>query len=228
MAKIKQDAAGFSGEQITIPPPNLKVAVFKIRGSAPYVQNKFSSKAREMMRASQEAGSTAKKGRKREPKNFQQCFEQATHISDEGWYGIPAPAFRNAAVSACKICGFHMTKAKLSIFIVQDGFDKDDGTPLIKITKGERIYHEGAVRNATGVADLRARPMWREGWEADVCVRFDADQFTLEDIANLMARVGMQVGIGEGRPDSKKSSGMGWGLFDIRQSEESADAQQAA
>jgi hypothetical protein len=27
--------------------------------------------------------------------------------------------------------------------------------------------------------------------------------------------VGRQVGIGEGRPDSRNSCGMGWGLFEI-------------
>jgi hypothetical protein len=46
-------------------------------------------------------------------------------------------------------------------------------------------------------------------------VSFDADQFALGDIGNLLVRVGMQVGIGEGRPDSKKSAGMGWGLFEV-------------
>ena len=69
-----------------------------------------------------------------------------------------------------------------------------------------------AVRNATGVADIRVRPMWRE-WAADVKVSYDADQFTLQDVTNLMQRVGMQVGIGEGRPDSRDSAGLGWGTF---------------
>jgi hypothetical protein len=46
-------------------------------------------------------------------------------------------------------------------------------------------------------------------------VVYDADQFTLEDVSNLLARAGMQVGIGEGRPDSKMSAGMGWGTFRI-------------
>ena len=32
---------------------------------------------------------------------------------------------------------------------------------------------------------------------------------------NLIARVGMQVGVGEGRPDSKQSAGLGFGLFDV-------------
>ena len=135
--------------------------------------------------------------------------------SKEGWHGIPAPAFRNAAVSACKICGFHMTKAKLSLFVEADGFDAQDGTPLVKITEGEPIKHEATVRLATGVCSLAIRPMWREGWKAKVRIRFDADQFTLSDVSNLMMRVGLQVGVGEGRPDSKKSCGMGWGVFEL-------------
>jgi len=198
---------------LTIQPPNLQVAEFKIVGDSPYVQNKFSAKAREMMKAKQEAGSTAAKGKKREAKNFEACYEAAMHLSEEGWHGIPAPAFRNACVSACRIAGFQMTKAKLSVFAVADGYDADDGTPLVRITKGKPEYTESLVKNETGVADVRPRPMWRQGWEAVVKVRYDADQFTLEDVANLMMRAGMQVGIGEGRPDSRKSCGMGWGTF---------------
>lgn len=45
------------------------------------------------------------------------------------------------------------------------------------------------------------------------------------DVANLMNRVGAQVGIGEGRPDSKNSAGMGWGLFSIEtKTQEKRDA----
>jgi len=202
-------------QTLTITPPKFQTAEFRIIGVAPYVQNKFSAKARHMMRASQEAGSTGKKGKKKEPKNFQAAYEAAMHKSGDGWWGIPAPAFRNGCISACRMCGFQMTKAKLSVFCEADGFDADDGTPLVRITKGKPEYSEMAVRNETGVADIRPRPMWREGWEAVVRMRFDADQFTLDDMASLMMRAGMQVGIGEGRPDSRKSAGMGWGVFKI-------------
>lgn len=34
-------------------------------------------------------------------------------------------------------------------------------------------------------------------------------------MVNLLSRAGLQVGIGEGRPDSKKSAGMGYGLFTV-------------
>jgi hypothetical protein len=38
---------------------------------------------------------------------------------------------------------------------------------------------------------------------------------TADDVTNLINRVGLQVGIGEGRPDSKDSAGIGLGLFEI-------------
>lgn len=209
-----------SNATLVVQPPNLKVAQFRIRGIAPYVQNKFSEKTKEQMRKDHEAGSTARKGKKREGKDFQALYEAAIHRGPGGWYGMPASAFRNALVSACRLVGFHMTKAKISIFAVEDGFDPVDMTPLIKITKGEPKYFESMARNDNGSPDIRPRPMWEPGWEADVKIRFDADQFTLQDIANLLVRVGMQVGIGEGRPDSKNSCGMGWGLFEIVAQEE--------
>lgn len=204
---------------VNIKAPNFKTATFLIKGNAPYVQNKFSAKAKEQMKATQEAGSSGKKGKKREGKDFQAAYEGAKHISAEGWIGIPAPSFRAALVSACKIVGFHMTKAKLAVFIEADGFDNEDGTPLVKISKGEPKYFESLVRLETGVADIRARPMWDPGWESNVRVRYDADMFTTEDVANLMTRAGMQVGVGEGRPDSKSSCGMGWGTFEVDSNE---------
>lgn len=200
---------------VAISPPQLGVLPLLIRGTAPYVQNRMGAKAIEMMKAKQAAGSVSKKGQKREPKDFQRCYEEAKHLAVDGWCGIPAPAFRNGMISACRLCGFKMTHAKLGIFVLADGYDKVDQTPLVKLTKGEPRYAEHPVRNESGVADIRPRPLWEPGWEAIVRCRFDTDMFTATDVINLMARVGQQVGIGEGRPDSKESAGLGWGLFDI-------------
>lgn len=204
-----------SEKHVVISAPNILTAQFTIRGTAPYVQNAFSAKARAQLHANHEQGSQSKKGKKKAPKNFQENYEGAMHKSRDGWHGIPAGSFRNAMVSACRLVGFKMTHAKLSVFVDGDGFDATDGTPLIRINKGAPEYVEHYVRNETGVVDLRARPMWREGWEATLRVKYDADQFSLADVANLLLRVGVQVGIGEGRPDSKKSTGMGWGTFAI-------------
>lgn len=198
---------------VTIPAMNEQRAEFLIVGTSPYMQARFAQKAMAAMRAKHEAGSQAKKGAKREARDFNADYEGAKHVSEDGWVGIPATAFRSALVSACRTVGFKMTHAKIGLFVEQDGFDRVDRTPLIRIN-GEPEPCEMTVRNATGVCDLRVRPMWRE-WSAVVRLRFDGDMFGLQDVANLLARVGMQVGIGEGRPDSRESCGMGFGLFRI-------------
>jgi hypothetical protein len=204
-------------EKVSITPPNMGMAKFRIIGTAPLVQNKFSQRVLEGMAADQAAGPSAKKKAKREAKDFDRCTREATHISEKGWEGIPASAFRAGLISTCRLLGFPMTLAKLSVFVLADGYERDrfGVQPLVKITKGKPQRTDFAVRNATGVADIRPRPMWDEGWEAVVTIRFDADQFTLDDVTNLLARMGEQVGIGAGRPDSKDSSGMGWGTFKI-------------
>lgn len=200
---------------VEIKAPNIKTIEVVIEGTSPYVQNKFSNKAQEMMRAKQEAGSTgAISKRKREAKDFDECYENAKHLSKDGWCGIPAMCFRKAMISACRTVGMAMTLAKLAVFTEADGFS-EDGTPLVRITKGKPKKREDAVRNQTGVADIRARPMFDEGWQAKLRIRFDADIMSQAAVINLLARSGMQVGIGEGRPDSKESAGMGWGTFRI-------------
>ncbi len=201
-------------ERITITPPKFKTLAIRIRGKSPLVMNRFPQKAIELMKEKQQAGSQAKKGTKRDPKDFEACYEGSKHVSTEGWIGIPATAFRNAAIDACRLVGYKMTFAKLTLFIEADGFEAD-GTPLVRFDKGEPHYCEHAVRNESGVADIRPRAMWDRGWEAVVRVRFDADQFSTSDVVNLFARVGEQVGILEGRPFSKNSAGQGWGHFEV-------------
>ena len=200
---------------LVIPPPNFKVLITTIVGDSIFVQNRFSKKAADMMREKMEAGSTTKKGAKRSARDFKSDFEESYYRSSEGWYGIPAGTIRNGMISACKIVGFQMTRAKLSVFVLADGNDALDGSPIIKISKTPvmRVDH---VRNATGVCDLRARAEYGVGWEADLRIRYDADQFTETDILNLLMRCGIQVGIGNGRPDSRMSNGLGWGTFEIK------------
>lgn len=196
---------------ISITAPQMETVQFRLIGTAPYMQARFSEKARNQMREKQAAGSVAGKGKARTARDFEKDYEQAMHRSKEGWIGIPASAFRAASISACRLVGFKMTLAKLSVFIESDGLDALDATPLVRI-EGEPEVSELPVRNATGVIDIRVRPLWRE-WACTLRVRYDMGQFTRVDVANLIMRVGMQVGIGEGRPDSKQSAGLGYGLF---------------
>lgn len=199
---------------VVITPPDFRHLAINIRGTAPLVVNRFSAKAMEIMRQTQEAGSTARSRKTREAKDFDALYEGAKHVSDDGWEGIHAAAFRNAAISACRACGFKMTHAKLAFMVMADGFDRVDGAPLVRLTEGVAEQWVAPTRNATGVIDLRCRPMYRE-WGATLRIRYDAGMLTDGDVVNLIARVGMQVGVGEGRPDSKQSAGLGFGLFDV-------------
>jgi hypothetical protein len=207
-----------------ISPPNFQVAEFLITGTSDYVANKFSQEARDAMRAKQEAGAQSKKGKAREPKDFDKAYRGAMHCFEDGSAGIPASCFRQALISACRIVGFKMTLAKLAVFVEADGLDVDDGSPLVKITKGKPRRVDSCVRNETGVADIRPRPHWAPGWQANVRIRYDADLFEAGDVENLLLRVGIQVGIGAGRPDSKESAGQGWGTFSVERLETSSES----
>lgn len=86
-------------ERFKIPEPNFLSATVLIRGTSPYVQHAFSQKAKNTIIETQEAGSQSRKGRARQPKDFKLVYQEAMHISRDGWHGIPAPAFRNAMIS---------------------------------------------------------------------------------------------------------------------------------
>jgi hypothetical protein len=212
----EKKTANNDGVSVNIAPPRMTRAPLRIRGTAPLVMHKFSQKARAEMklRQTEPQNDTRSKKAKRKPRDFDDDFKQAQHVSTAGWHGIPCGAFRAAMIDACRAAGQVMTKAKMAIFVIADGLDADDGTPLVKLRAGKPESVEMAVRNETGVADIRIRPMWRE-WEADITLEFDEDMISAESVVNLLERAGRQVGVGEGRPYSKKSVGMGWGTFTV-------------
>ena len=203
-------------ERIAIKPINFQQIAVEIRGTSPLMQARFSKKAEIMAKmASEDKPATKGRGATRPPRDYDKDFREAMHLSTEGWNGIPAPAFRNACIDACRGAGYQMTRAKMSIFILGDGFDRDDGMPLVKLIAGEAERTDLPVRNDNGSVDIRVRPMWRE-WGCVLRVRFDGDQFTASDAVNLIERAGHTVGVGEGRHFSKNSSGLGYGCFEVR------------
>lgn len=207
-------AAKDTRETIVIKAPRFRTIKVRLTGTSPYMQARFSAKAMQAMMGKMAAGTQAKAKKVREARDFDEDFRQAQHVSTQGWNGIPAAAFRNACIDVCRMVGFKMTHAKMSIFTESDGLDAVDGTPLVKLDAAPPEKTELAVRNQTGVIDIRIRPMWRE-WGATIRVRFDEDQFSASDVLNLLARAGMQVGVGEGRPFSRDSNGLGFGLFSV-------------
>jgi len=199
---------------VTIKPPNFGNAVFEIRGNAPLVIHRFSQKLKEQMRLKMETGKASGSKKEREAKDSDDTFNAARYVSKEGWDGFHASAIRNAMISACRLVGFKMTLAKMSVFVHADGWDTEEPQiPLIRIY-GTPVRQDDMARVETGQPYVAIRAAYHN-WSAKVSIRWDQDQFTIEDVSSLLSRVGMQVGIGEGRPDSKNSAGMGWGTFDL-------------
>lgn len=199
---------------VTIAAPKFETAVFECRGIAPLVIHRFSSKTKEQMKQKMETGKAAGSKKNREAKSTDSMFEESRYRSKDGWDGVHAGAFRAALISACRLVGFKMTLAKMSVFIIQDGWDAEEPQiPLVRIY-GKAVKQEDMARVETGQPYVTVRAAYRD-WSVKLRIRWDGDQFTLSDISNLLSRVGMQVGIGEGRPDSKNSAGMGWGLFEL-------------
>lgn len=199
---------------VAISAPKLQTAVFEVTGIAPLVIHRFSQKTKEEMKQKMETGKAASSKKNREAKQTDDLYNEARYISKDGWDGFHAGAIRGAMISACRLVGFKMTLAKLSLFVIPDGWDeKEPQIPLVRII-GKPTKQEDMARVETGQPYVTVRAAYYD-WKARIKIRWDADQFTITDVYNLLYRVGQQVGICEGRPDSKKSAGMGWGLFDV-------------
>ena len=206
-------------KNVTVTAPRMAIVQIPIQHLEPLVIARFNKKAELMEKMAE--GQSAKNKKERKAREYEKEAEESKHISECGWEGICASAFRSACISACRLVGYKMTVAKLSIFFLADGYDAKEGTPLVRIYGDKAITYTSHVRNATGVVDIRSRPMYKK-WGALLNVRYDQDQFSADDVVNLIARVGLQVGIGEGRPDSKNSAGLGFGLFEIVSGKEEA------
>ncbi len=220
MAKItairQQPAPGPAADrkEVVIKPPRFQVATVLIRGTAPYLQNRFANYKQAEMVEKQKAGSSMARTRKaKPPKDFEKGYRGSMHISQEGWHGIPCTSLRNAMIDACRLTEIDMIRAKMCIRIIADGLNVENLTPLIKI-KGQPRMHLDRVKIGMNQTDIIPRAIF-ENWEAKVTVQWDADVFTAQDIVNLLSRAGWQVGIGAGRPLSKTSAGIGMGTFEI-------------
>lgn len=207
---------------LTVTPPSIRAIKVRIVGTSPLMTARFSKKAMDAMAS--KMTQVKKQGTKnaREARDFKDDFEQAKHVSVEGWAGFPAAGLRAALISSCRLVNFTMTRAKLSLFVQAEGFDKVDSQPLIRIY-GEPEMNIAPTRNATGVFDLRSRPLWKE-WYMEPTISYDSDQFDVSDVLNLLSRVGLQIGLGEGRHDSRNSAGMGLGTFRVESSAEEVPA----
>lgn len=202
---------------VKVDKPQMQVATFRIRGTAPLVVHRFSHKKKMEMLTKMEKGSAgeAKKKKVHAALDKEREFNDARYISPDGWDGFNVAAIRNALIDVCRVCDIKMTLAKMSVFVEPDGRDaKEPQYGLVRILNSKPRLQEDVARVETGQPYVTIRPAY-DDWEADLKIKFDTRQFSLDDIGNLLTRVGLQVGLCEGRPFSKNSAGMGWGTFEL-------------
>lgn len=204
-------------KKLTISAPNFQQGTFEITGNAPLVINRMSAKYRDNLEAQIRQG-TLPKSKKRvfAAVKLEDVYNSARYISKAGWDGFPAGAIRAAMIAACRVVpdGPKMTLMRMSLFVEPDGWDAQESQiPLIRIY-GKPVMQQDVGRDSGMNASPRliVRPAYHD-WSAKLQLRWDGDQYDAGDVFNLLQRVGVQVGIMEGRPFSRNSAGQGWGTF---------------
>ena len=176
-----------------------------IRGTTPLITNRFSEKAKAMMLAAQQTKARAKK----EPKDPDALYEAARYRLEDGRDGVPATAFKSAIVDAAReFDGVTLVWLKRSVFVAGIGSDL-----LVPIEYDAIAMREDAVRNATGVADLRYRPIYT-GWRATLHITTFKGAFDVNSILALIDVAGVG-GVGEWRPSAPKSTSGTYGQFEV-------------
>lgn len=197
-------ADGAAVATVVIPPIDVREAIIPIVGDTPLVVHRWSEKAKRQIEERQ----TRRARSPREPKDPQYEFEQSLYRLPDGSYGLPAIAFKKAAVAACRyIPGVPMTFARGAFYVVGEPTPEGE---LVRI-HGEPRLRQDMVRVDDGTADIRYRAEFPE-WSAELLVRFNAGVISLEQIVQLLQYAGFHVGVGENRPE--RSGGQN-GLFHV-------------
>ena len=180
---------------IEIAAPKIRELHLGITGKSGLICHHFSEKSRLQMQKTQ---SKAAKGPKvaRDPKAE---YEGAFYKLEGGGYGFPCAGFKKAAIRAAKMLdGVNMTDARQMFFVEADDRDTT-GVDCVRI-EGTPEMRTDTVRLAKGVADLRYRPEFRD-WSCTLKISYDEDLISGSQVVNLFMRAGLQVGVGDWRPE---------------------------
>ena len=197
--QVQRPKAEPKPKQVRVLRPVIQTLLIPIKSLSSLVENKFSEKAMRQMADKQQHRAAGP----RAAKDPEQCFRGAMHLmpgskatDTHPEIGFPASGFRKAMIAAAPMVGIKRPTVTGAVFVIGDEGD------LVHITYEKVQMREDAVRNESGVADLRYRPEFT-GWSAHVRVQYDETLISAEQVVNLMHRAGCSVGIGEGRPERK-------------------------
>lgn len=187
--------------KIQINPINIQSMSVTIVGQTPLIFNKFSEKAKQMIK--DKVTKETKANIKKEPKNPQQLYEDSFYYTKDGEVAFPALNIKQAIVSAARnVDGLPMTLLRGGVFVYGD----QDG--MIKVDYEKKEMREDMVRVGTfkDAADIRFRGQV-SGWSMTFMIKFNADLFTAGQVINLLNIAGFSGGIGEWRPEKNGDFG---------------------
>jgi hypothetical protein len=185
----------------TIELPRLQIETMQVTliGDSPLITHAWSAKAKAMMAAKHQK--KAVKGR--EAKDPWAEFAAACYwIGDQpekptekdiekGHFGVPAVAFKSAAVDAVtSVTGMTKVAARQAFHIEGE---------FVEILGPAPSMREDIARVGMGVADLRYRPEFSP-WGAILEVKVNTSAISMEQVVGLFDLAGFAVGVGDWRP----------------------------
>jgi len=184
---MKKQKSSDTASTITIPKLDKHILKLTIVGESPLILNKWSEKSIKAIEEKQ--GRTAKSMVKaiRVP---EEEVREATHFIQSGPHkgkpGIPALAFKNAAVTACTSLGrdFPKTKARQAFHVIGD----------ILPINGEMSPRKDTITYPNGSGGL--------------AYRYNSNVISPEQLASLFSLAGFAVGVGCWRPEKNGDKGL--------------------
>lgn len=183
------------GQVIELPPIEETLVVIKIVGISPLILNPFTEKAIEEMLNKQRGRAAL-----RQAKDVNAEVEKRIQRIEDGRIGVNILSFKKAMISAtAMVPKVKSTHIKQGVFFEPDGFCGTTAVAAID-TKCEPEPLVAHVRNATGVADIRVRPIIHE-WSVELKVILQTHVISLEQAINVLRLAGRGVGVGDWRPE---------------------------
>lgn len=163
-----------------------------IKGVSPLIVHRFGAKAIKMIEDKKLQKSKSAKHEKADPEAE---FQDAKHVSADGWEGFPVGGMKKCIVRGAKAVGLVMTDVKAGVFVEADC----PRTNLFQIN-GESQLRKDHVRVGNGAADVRYRPEYTE-WSAKLRITYNEGLISKDQLFQAVYAGGYGTGIGDWRPE---------------------------
>lgn len=208
-------AASKNSTSIELPPLSLETVEIPLIGTSPLIVHAWSEKALRAMADKQQKKAT--KGREAKDPWVDFCGslhwltdrpeEPTEEDVERATFGLPAVAFKSAAVTACTSTGAITKVAARQAFHVEG--------EMVEIVGPPPAMREDVCRVGMGTADLRYRGQF-DPWGVKVRVQINTGVISAEQVVNLFNLAGFAVGVAEWRPERDG----GYGRFRVAEAGE--------